>query len=109
MFGLKKIPEHRTWGIISILCPVAAFAFIAFLVALLEEPYEPGEGLADFYGVFILSLFLWMMPISGLIGLLLAIRSFVLQPRINGIGLWGMALNAILIILLAFIWTRSRF
>ncbi|MGH9766478.1 MAG: hypothetical protein ACREAB_03510, partial [Blastocatellia bacterium] len=62
-----------------------------------------------FRALYIMLLIFWLMPISGFIGFLLGIRSFVLQPYISGIGLWSMALNAILLILLTFIWARSGF
>src|SRR5215813_3726065 len=106
MIGLKNISTHRAYGIASILCPIAALAFIALEAWRLEVPSAGGSGLADFGGVWILVLILWLMPISSLIGFLLGIRSFALQLRINGIGLWGIILNTALIILIALIWGR---
>lgn len=109
MFSLEKIPEHRVWGVGSILCPVIAVAFVVLLDRRLFGGHpEPGgdftEGLRL---IFTLTWGLWTMALSSTVGFLLAIESFLLQPRINGIGLWSVALNAVLIILLAFVWARS--
>ncbi len=110
MFSLEKIPEHRIWGVGSVLCPVIAIAFVVLVDRKLFGEYpEPSDFAGGFRTIFVLTWGLWAMVGSSIVGFLLAIGSFLLQPRINGIGLWSMGLNAILIILLAFIWTRSRF
>jgi hypothetical protein len=110
MFSLEKIPEHRIWGIGSVLCPVIAIAFLILLDRRLFGGYpQPDDFVGGLRIIFVLTLGLWAMALSSVVGFMLAIGSFLLQPRINGIGLWSMALNAILIILLALIWARSEF
>ena len=107
MFILEKIPEHRVWGIGSILCPVIAIAFIVFLDRRLFDAYseQGGDFVDGLRFIFILTSSLWAMALSSIVGFLLAIGSFLLQPRINGVGSWAMALNVFFIILLAVIWT----
>jgi hypothetical protein len=106
MLTLRAIPKHQIYGFASIACPLTAISFLAF-VLLQQESYSPEEApLADFGGFLAIILLLWSLPITAFIGFCLGIISFVRQKSVNGIGLWTTIINAILLILCAFLWMR---
>ena len=48
----------------------------------------------------------FLCPLVHIGGLLYGVKSYWLQPRIYGIGLWGAAINFVLLLLFVLLWLR---
>ena len=100
----KNHSRYVVYGVISLACSISTVA--AILVLWLKEANnaKTEPGIADFP----LELLLWLyiFPIVHVTGFLSGLRSFWLQPKTNGIGLWSLAACPPLFLFDAFIWFR---
>jgi hypothetical protein len=91
-----KLPEHRVYGIISLVC---ALLWISppIALAIFEGPARPSDetGIWDIPSLFWLLSYFYSSAVCSIVGFAAGLASFVLQHNTFGLGLCGFILNAI--------------
>jgi len=100
----KNRPRYVVYGAISLTCSISTFVIVLALWLKEVKRPETEPGLFDI--PYELLLFLYIFPLIHVAGVLLGLRSFWLQPKTIGIGLWAVVTNLLSVLFDAFIWFR---